>query len=328
MDEENKTPEENQNQNENKPEENQPPKEEVEPKSEEKKEEKPPSEDKSKKIFRKKALEKLSSPEQLDTLMSIIKPKGWIALFAFVGIIVLCILWAIFGRIDTIVKGEGIYLDYTRMHPIAIPVKGHVLEIPISVGAKVAKGEVVAILWDELNKNKKEIKAPFTGTIIDIHIEKGETVVIDEVIAKIMEKHPVSEKTDRFYCFVDAKQGDKIRKGMLVNVFPWGEERSAYGGIMGEVEKISYLPASEDYFKRIYLNKAFAARLSSNLTLIPVIIRGVVDVDEPSGFVWTSKDGPDEMLPLGSFVTFQVIVSTRSPLSYLFPLWYFKRVAN
>ena len=34
-------------------------------------------------IFRKTALEKLSSPEQLDELMKITTPKGWVALIAF-----------------------------------------------------------------------------------------------------------------------------------------------------------------------------------------------------------------------------------------------------
>ena len=56
------------------------------------------------KLFRKAALERLSSPEQLDQLMQITNSKGWVALIALAAILVAALLWAIFGRIPTSVS--------------------------------------------------------------------------------------------------------------------------------------------------------------------------------------------------------------------------------
>ena len=53
------------------------------------------------KIFRKAALERLSSPEQLDQLMQITNSKGWLALIALAIILGAALVWAIFGRIPT-----------------------------------------------------------------------------------------------------------------------------------------------------------------------------------------------------------------------------------
>jgi hypothetical protein len=59
------------------------------------------------KIFRKIALDKLSSPEQLDQLMQITTPKAWLALVALGGLLMGVFIWSIFGSIPTEVTGEG-----------------------------------------------------------------------------------------------------------------------------------------------------------------------------------------------------------------------------
>ena len=60
------------------------------------------------KLFRKVALDRLSSPEQLDTLMRITTPNGWVALLSIIGLLTLAVLWGIFGAIPTKVVGQGI----------------------------------------------------------------------------------------------------------------------------------------------------------------------------------------------------------------------------
>ncbi|MEM8933678.1 MAG: NHLP bacteriocin system secretion protein, partial [Acidobacteriota bacterium] len=62
------------------------------------------------KIFRKVALERLSSPEQLDQLMQVTSPKGWIALVAISFLLALSILWGIVGSVPTTADGGGILL--------------------------------------------------------------------------------------------------------------------------------------------------------------------------------------------------------------------------
>jgi len=62
-------------------------------------------------IFRKAALERLSSPEQLDQLMQVTTPKGWLALIALTGLLVMVVVFGFVARIPITVTGQCILLD-------------------------------------------------------------------------------------------------------------------------------------------------------------------------------------------------------------------------
>src|SRR6516162_4779951 len=62
----------------------------------------------SENIFRKVALERLSSPEQLDRLITLSSPIGWAALAALAALLAAVVAWGIFGGVPTRVEGAGI----------------------------------------------------------------------------------------------------------------------------------------------------------------------------------------------------------------------------
>ena len=68
-------------------------------------------------LFRKVALDKLSSPEQLDQLITLTTPRAWFALIAIGGILVTAILWGVFGSIPTKDEGESTAKGCRRAHP-------------------------------------------------------------------------------------------------------------------------------------------------------------------------------------------------------------------
>ena len=62
-------------------------------------------------IFRKVALERLSSPEQLDQLVPLTSPIGWTAVIAIAALVAAAIGWSIFGVLPTSVNGSGILVS-------------------------------------------------------------------------------------------------------------------------------------------------------------------------------------------------------------------------
>ena len=52
-------------------------------------------------VFRRAALERLASPEQLDQLMQLTTPKGWLALLALCALLVAAMVWALWGTVYT-----------------------------------------------------------------------------------------------------------------------------------------------------------------------------------------------------------------------------------
>jgi HlyD family secretion protein len=115
----------------------------------------------SKRLFRKVSLERLSSPEQLDQLMRITTPVGWVALAA-TGLIIICaVVWGIWGSIATKVEGSGILMKRGGVYTIAARAPGRVKNLYFKQGAIVRAGQMVAIIGQPdivdkiINKKKK-----------------------------------------------------------------------------------------------------------------------------------------------------------------------------
>lgn len=95
-------------------------------------------------VFRKVSLERLSSPEQLDALMTITRPMGWLALLGISIVVLAALIWAILGTIPTKVNSEGILLRGGGIRQIVPAYGGHLMDIRLEEGAMVRKGQVVA----------------------------------------------------------------------------------------------------------------------------------------------------------------------------------------
>ena len=104
----------------------------------------------SRQIFRKAALERLQSPEQLDQMIEVTTRKGWLSLYATLLVIVTALLWGIFGSVPKKVSGKGLLVKSGGVFKISTSFGGTISELRKRVGETVTKGEVVALLeqWE------------------------------------------------------------------------------------------------------------------------------------------------------------------------------------
>lgn len=96
----------------------------------------------SKGIFRKEALDQLSSPEQLDQLLEVVSRKSWIPIFGLAAAISLALIWSVVGTIPVTVEGAGQlhFLDLP-LSPLPAPAAGRITTLRLTVGDVVKKGE-------------------------------------------------------------------------------------------------------------------------------------------------------------------------------------------
>jgi HlyD family secretion protein len=96
-------------------------------------------------IFRDAAVERLSSPEQLDQLVGITRPFDWVAATALLLGLVVLIAWSILGRIPTRLIGDGILLSSGgRVVDAVSGVAGRLASIDVAVGDEVRLDQIVA----------------------------------------------------------------------------------------------------------------------------------------------------------------------------------------
>ena len=95
-------------------------------------------------IFRKVSLDRLASPEQLDQLMRVTDPRGWVALAAAGLVLVTALTWGIAGRIPESVSGTGMLVKSGGIFQVTPTAGGRVVDVAVGVGEEVAEGQVVA----------------------------------------------------------------------------------------------------------------------------------------------------------------------------------------
>ena len=91
----------------------------------------------NKEIFRKKAVESVASPEQLNDYIHVTSPAIWMALIGIILILAGGIVWATYGSIYTTVEGAGTVSDGNLMLYIKVADQAEVEEgMTITVGGQ------------------------------------------------------------------------------------------------------------------------------------------------------------------------------------------------
>ncbi|MDD3705542.1 MAG: NHLP bacteriocin system secretion protein [Clostridiaceae bacterium] len=117
----------------------------------------------SNQIFRKVSLDRLSSPEELDQLITVTNPRGWLALLGVAGILFTAVVWGFLGNIPTQTKAMGILTTSGGVMSVTNIAPGKITDVGIRPGDYIKKGDVVARidqseLVDRINNYKKEIQ--------------------------------------------------------------------------------------------------------------------------------------------------------------------------
>ena len=107
-------------------------------------------------IYRKAALERLSSPEQLDKMITIVPLGLWIAALGGAVIVGITLIWSIVGRIPVTVQTSGIYMYGDGVHTIYAGNGGIVDAVYVKDGDIVYKDQLIAVYQNDEVQRKIE----------------------------------------------------------------------------------------------------------------------------------------------------------------------------
>lgn len=97
-------------------------------------------------LYRKSSLERLSSPEQLDQMISVTSPAVWLAFGGGALCLAALLIWSLTAWLPSRVSANGIFLADQNTYPFTSEVNGIVREVRVELGDEVHAGDVLAVL--------------------------------------------------------------------------------------------------------------------------------------------------------------------------------------
>jgi len=98
-------------------------------------------------LFRKEALERLRSPEQLDSLLRLARPSAWILLVILALILCLALVWGFFGSLPIRVQGLGVIQPtQSQIYTVQAQTAGIVRSVEVGPNDRIDSGRKIAVL--------------------------------------------------------------------------------------------------------------------------------------------------------------------------------------
>lgn len=303
-------------------------------------------------LFSREALDKMRSPERLDTLLHITNPVGWMGLAAIMLLLAGVVLWSIMGAFTVKADGYGLIMDAGGVRKITAISTGQVENLFISQGSSVRKNQQlvqlnqISMTMDtiatrnsiDLGSNindvalrvnahdakrtaeavNEQIYSPYNGIVTELSVDVGTLVRAGEEICTIRLDEGRSDLTGIMYVPVD--KGKRLEPGMSIQLAPNGADVSQTGSLLGVVRSVSEYPADQ----------AAMIRNLGNTQLVQMILQqaqgAVVEVrfdlvkneKDESGYLWTSVVGEHKAVTAGTYVTGSVIIERQPPIAKVF----------
>ena len=99
----------------------------------------------SEEIFRKKSLDKIKSPENLNDYLRVSNPGVWLLLAAVIALLIGAVIWGVYGHIDTTVTAQVTVEDAA-----AVCTPGKADAERVHPGMKVRVGAIDGVVGDAL----------------------------------------------------------------------------------------------------------------------------------------------------------------------------------
>lgn len=174
----------------------------------------------------------------------------------------------------------------------------------------------IAKLESDLETQGK-IVCEHTGRVLEVTTGAGQLVAPGARLASIEVEDPGGKLTCLAYFAV--KDGKLLKSSGKVQINLDMVKRERFGSLMGEVTSISTFPVSPESVAHLVGNQQLANELTAQFRQIEVSALLQPDAATPSGFKWSSSQGPALKITAGTTASVSVTVEERAPITFLLP---------
>lgn len=303
-------------------------------------------------IFSQEALDKLRSPEKLDTMLPITTPVSWIALISILVLLFSVVLWSIYGAFTVKADGMGLIMDSAGVMNVSHIANGKISQLYVRPGMKIKKGDLIAHMEQAeqsadtrmaqygmgLASNDRDamgrayqfdakryqqdvaedIYSDYDGIIDEVMVNVGTMITAGTPICSVRMTQNRDDLTGLLY--IPVEKGKRVEAGMTIQLAPNGVDTSQSGSLIGVVRSISQYPVTMQGIQQHLGNAQLAQWIlqAQNSSVMEVIFDLVKDPDSESGYLWTSQVGEHKPITAGSFCTGSIIIERKPPIEKVF----------
>lgn len=182
-----------------------------------------------------------------------------------------------------------------------------------SLDAQIRDLEAQLALYQQQLEDQGAVRSPYDGIVVEQLVTPGEAVAAGQTILNI-------EFLDvPLQVLLFTGEGKRVAEGMRVQLLPTGVRAEEHGYIEGLVEDVSQNPLSPVAMNRYLRNDALVQRFSGTGAAYLVDVEAQLDPTTPSGFKWTTREGPDMRLGSGAILSGKVTVGDQAPITLVIP---------
>jgi HlyD family secretion protein len=168
-------------------------------------------------------------------------------------------------------------------------------------------------------RDNLQIESPYSGCILELTTTNGSVLSPGSRLGSIQlsGSSPIENVS-----YFPVGQGKRIKPGMKIYITPSNVRREQYGGIVGTVTKVSAFPITKEGAANLVGNAQLVDSLIAKVG--PVIeVRSQLQLDAltPSGYHWSSSQGPDKFtISPGTTTSARVTVEEEAPIALVLPI--------
>ena len=304
-------------------------------------------------LFSQEALDKLRSPEKLDTMLPITTPISWMGLIAVLVLLFSVVLWSIYGSFTVKADGMGLIMDSAGVMNVSHIAGGKISILYVQPGMVVKKGDLIAHMEQATQSAEtrmaqygmglaandrdamgrayqydakryqqdvsEDVFSDYDGIIDEVMVDVGSLVQAGTPICSVRMTQNRDDLTGLLYIPVD--KGKRVEKGMTIQLAPNGVDVSQSGSLIGVVRSVSQYPMTLQGIQQHLGNPQLAQWViaaQNNSAVMEVTFDLVKDDSSESGYLWTSQVGEHKPITAGSFCTGSIIIERKPPIEKVF----------
>jgi multidrug efflux pump subunit AcrA (membrane-fusion protein) len=268
--------------------------------------------------FRRKALDSLRAPDDLDSPVRLARPQAWVALLALAAVMAVGVAWCCLGQVPRTVSGTGILTHPLGVSALEGPYTGQISNIFAQPDSVVPAGTPVISIVSPAGATQL-VRTPFPGIVTSVLVTSGQYVTPGTTLLDI---ERTDAPNDRLLAriYVPAAQAVDLQPGDRVSLNVSSAPAQAFGVLRGTVTSVDAYPENrQQVLEFLGGNELLGDRFLGIGAPIGVTIDLAPDLSTVSGFRWSTKAGPPFQLQSQTLVTADISLPGERPIKWVLP---------